>query len=134
MTKNHNHKYPIYKHRFMKWGLLFFLIVFLLFPYISYAFMGLDVDLECDELAGTAMEKRKELCKTLEVIAYTIKIMAAVIALIVIVIGGVILMTAGGSEDKLGKGKKTLLYGLLGAAVVFASSFIINLLNEIVPK
>jgi hypothetical protein len=56
---------------------------------------------------------------------------AAGLAIIVIVWAGITYMVAGGGEEKVTKAKKTLLYGLIGAAIVFSSGFIINLLMEI---
>jgi len=56
---------------------------------------------------------------------------ASGLAIIVIVWAGITYMVAGGGEEKVTKAKKTLLYGLIGAAIVFSSGFIINFLMEI---
>ena len=51
---------------------------------------------------------------------------AAGLALIMVIWSGVMYMTSGGDETKMGKAKKILLYGLIGALIVFASGYILS--------
>jgi len=41
-------------------------------------------------------------------------------------------MTAGADESKAGNAKKTITYGLIGAAIILLAGFIINLLDEVI--
>ena len=56
-----------------------------------------------------------------------------VIAIIMIMYSGFLWMTAGGDDDKLGTARKTLIYGLVGIAVVVlaytATSIVTNLMG-----
>ncbi len=110
----------------------FLLLGFLLLPFTVQAGIVPSPDLKCENLQNIG-PKTVEFCNILQTIADIMTVCAAVIALIAILLGGITIMTAGGSEDKLNKGKKILLYGLIGAAVVYASTFILGLLNEILP-
>lgn len=56
------------------------------------------------------------------------------IALIVIIVSGIMYMTAGGDEAKVTKAKKTLIYGIVGAAVVLAATFILNAIRQILAS
>jgi len=53
-------------------------------------------------------------------------IIGVAIALIVIIIGGIGYMTAGGNEDKQKGAKKTIISGLIGAAIIVLAGIIID--------
>lgn len=53
------------------------------------------------------------------------------LAVIAIVAGGIMYTTAGGSEDQVGKAKKIVINGLIGAIIIFLAGFIIDTLVEI---
>jgi len=50
------------------------------------------------------------------------------VALIIIVVGGISYMTAGGDEEKTGKAKKTIITGLIGAAIILLAGIILDTL------
>jgi len=52
------------------------------------------------------------------------------IALIVIIVGGISYMTAGGNEDKQKSAKKTIITGLVGAAIILLAGVILNTLAK----
>ena len=108
----------------MKKYLLILLIILLLVPTMASAFFS-----SCDMLEVEG-ENAYKLCRVMERIANLLYMLAGGIALIIILYGGISIMTAGGNEDKLNKGKKILTYGLIGAAIVFSSGFILELLTE----
>lgn len=54
------------------------------------------------------------------------------LAVLVIIIGGFAYLTAGGSEDRIGKAKKIIVNGLVGAAIIIGSGFIIGALIEVI--
>lgn len=54
--------------------------------------------------------------------------LAGVIFVVTIMIGGYQYMTAGGSEENVGKARRTLLWGTIGAIIVFTAKPLINYL------
>jgi len=52
------------------------------------------------------------------------------VALIVVVIGGISYMTAGGNEDRQKSAKKTIITGLIGAAVILMAGVILDTLAK----
>lgn len=50
------------------------------------------------------------------------------VALIVIIIGGISYMTAGGNEDRQKTAKKTIITGLVGAAIILLAGIILDTL------
>lgn len=99
--------------------LLILILGLLLIPAIAWA-------MDCSRLSTYSAR----LCNILNNIAGVLYVVAGGLALVVILTGGITIMVAGGSEDRLNKGKKTLLYGLIGAAVVLCAGFILDLLAE----
>lgn len=99
--------------------LLILTLVLLLLPFIAQAIV-------CSALP----EYSAKLCNVLNRVAGALYVIGGGIALIVIIAGGITIMTAGGSEDKLRSGKKILLYGLIGTAVLLCAGFILDLLAE----
>ena len=63
-----------------------------------------------------------------------IQVLALAIGVIMIIIAGIQYMTSAGSEEKTGKAKKTILYTLIGVAIVISVNFIIGLVTEILGK
>lgn len=98
---------------------LILIISLILLPLVAQA-------LDCSDLP----EYSAKLCAVLNNIAGALYIIGGGLALIVILAGGITIMIAGGSEDKLKKGKSILTYGLIGAAVMLCAGFILDLLAE----
>lgn len=84
----------------------------------------------CKELWDSGQYCSLKVCCALTKIQRFMFFIAAGLAIIVIVWAGITYMVAGG-EERATKAKKTLLYGLIGAAIVFSSGFILNFLMEI---
>lgn len=53
------------------------------------------------------------------------------IGLIMVIWGGIQLMTAAGSEEKVTKGKKTIMWAVIGYAIVFLLDFIVGFVVEL---
>jgi len=60
-----------------------------------------------------------------------LKAIAISIGTILIIWGGVQVMTAGGSEEKLAKGKKTITWTVIGVAIVVLVDFIVGIVKEL---
>lgn len=103
----------------MKYLIPIFLLVFLIFPLI--------VNAQCTRIDAGRV---RDLCTLISDIAYILQIFGIALALIVIVVSGIQYMTAGGDQEKVTKAKKTLTYGLVGVAIVFAAYFIIQLIED----
>jgi len=52
------------------------------------------------------------------------------LALIIIIIGGIQYMTAGGADEKVQKAKKTIITGLIGAAIILLAGIILDTLAK----
>ena len=95
------------------------ILILLLFPLAAQA-------LDC----GGLPPYTEKLCRILNNIAMVLYIIGGGIALVIILVGGITIMTAGGNEDYLKKGKKIITHGLIGAAIVVCAGFILDLLAE----
>jgi len=51
-----------------------------------------------------------------------------------IIIGGIQYMTSAGNEEKTNKAKKTILWAIIGIAIVISVNFITGFLEEILGK
>jgi len=67
-------------------------------------------------------------------ITNALKVLVIPIATVMIVIGGIQYLTSLGNEDKIRRAKATLLYAIIGTAVVLAVDFIVDLIREILKK
>jgi len=94
-------------------ALIFLFIILLLIPFVVRA--------------GEYVEK---LYGVIDKIALVLYVLGGGIALIVLLAAGISYMTAGGDEEKIKKAKKMITNGLIGAAIVFCSGFILDLLVE----
>lgn len=99
-------------------------------PPITTCFPDFCTKGSCKDLWKNKQYCTHQICCALTKIQRFLFFIAAGLAIIVIVWAGIMYMVAGG-EERATKAKKTLLYGLIGAAIVFSSGFIINLLMEI---
>ena len=63
-----------------------------------------------------------------------LKILAIPLGTIMIIIGGIQYMTAGGNEERANKAKKTLLYTVIGVAIVLAADFLVGIVQEILKS
>lgn len=73
----------------------------------------------------------QEVVAFLDSIANWLYIIGFAIALIVIIVGGVSYMTAGGNEDRQKSAKKTIITGLVGAAIILLAGIILDTLVNI---
>jgi amino acid transporter len=60
-----------------------------------------------------------------------LQVVAIAVAVIMIIVAGIQYMTSSGSEDKTKKAKSTILYALIGVAVITLANFIVGLIKEI---
>jgi len=71
------------------------------------------------------------LIDTLRAILYIFGLGLGVLAIIV---GGIAYITSAGDQSRTDKAKKIITYGLIGAAIILLSWFIINLLQEVIAR
>ncbi len=70
------------------------------------------------------------LCRFLDKVANILYVVGWSVALVVVLVGGITIMTSGGNEDQLKKGKKIITSGIIGAAIVLCAGFILGLLVQ----
>ena len=56
---------------------------------------------------------------------------AGIIAILVIVYGGLLYLTSAGNEDQMEKGKKTLMWGILGLVIIGISYAIVYVIVDV---
>lgn len=115
----------------MKYLIPVFVLFFLAFPLIIFAQYGVPIVDEPDPGDIGLGSHGTRLRDFLETINHLLYYIALGIALIVITVSGIMYMTAGADEAKATKAKKTLLYGIIGAAIVLAAGFIMDAIIEI---
>ena len=57
-----------------------------------------------------------------------------VIALINFIIAGIQFLTSGGNPEKTGKAKQTMLWTVIGLAILFTSGIMVNVVLDIIGK
>lgn len=68
------------------------------------------------------------------IIGGILQVAAVTIGVIMIIIAGIQYMTSAGNEEKAKKAKQTIVYTLIGVAIVTAANFIVQLVSEILDK
>ena len=63
-----------------------------------------------------------------------IRTFAIPLGTVMIIIGGIQYMTAGGNEERANKAKKTLLYTVIGIAIVLAADFLVGIVQDILKN
>jgi len=84
----------------------------------------------CPDPCLTLGSAAYRLCHLVDRIGSALYVIGWSLALVVILIGGISYMTSGGEEEKTSKAKKIITSGLIGAAIVLCSGFILSLLVE----
>lgn len=102
------------------------LLIVLLAPTVASAALPFTTD--CEGIQGYPSSYR--LCRLLIDIRDIIGIFGFAVSVVVIIIGGVIYITAGDSEDKTKKGRKFIINGLIGLAIVIAAEFLVGLVAD----
>jgi hypothetical protein len=70
------------------------------------------------------------LCKLVDRITQALYVIGWGLAIVILLWGGISIMVSGGNEEQLKKGKQIIKQGLIGAAIVVCSGFILSLLLE----
>lgn len=63
-----------------------------------------------------------------------LRTLAIPLGTVMIIIGGIQYMTAGGNEERANKAKKTLLYTVIGVAIVLAADFLVGIVQDILKN
>lgn len=113
----------------MKGFLLVLALVLLLTPFIVRA-------QECQEDCGSLADSPNSyyLCCVIVRIAIWLYIIGGALAVVVIIIGGITYITSGGNEDRIGKAKKIIVNGLIGAAIIALSGVIVDTVKGMIEN
>ena len=60
-----------------------------------------------------------------------LRVLAIGVGIIMVIYSGIMIMTAGGSEEKVTKGKKMLTWTIIGVAIVVSVDFIVGFILEL---
>ncbi len=105
-----------------------FLVIFM------FATMALPAAAELDlgvDIVGEATELgKKDLRETVGSIIKVALGFLGVVAVVVVLIGGFQYMTAGGSEEKVGKARKWIISGIIGLAIILSAYAITSFVVE----
>ena len=68
----------------------------------------------------------QDILTVLDQVSNWLYVIGFAVALIVLIVGGISYMTAGGNEDKQKGSKKTIVTGLIGAAIILLAGVILD--------
>ena len=109
--------------KFLKQGLILIILFFLFFPILNIKAVTLP------NVLGSA-----DLPTIVGNIIKAVLGLVGTLALVMFIYGGILWMTSGGKEEQIKKGKDTLVWAVLGLAIIFfsyaLSNFIINALTK----
>ncbi len=75
--------------------------------------------------------KYNSLDEILVAVTGLLKVIAIGIGTIMVIWSGIMILTAGGNEESLKKGKKTITWTIIGVAIVFLVDFIVGFVTEL---
>ena len=94
-------------------------------PYLGLALLLVPLVAGAQEIERGAWTV-DDIVAILDKVATWAYIIGTAIAIIVVVVGGIGYMTAGGNEDRQASAKKTIISGLIGAAIIVLAGVIID--------
>lgn len=97
-------------------------------PYLAITLLLFPLFASAQDRGGWTLA---EVVVFLENVANWLYIIGFAVALIVIIVGGVSYMTAGGNEDRQKSAKKTIITGLVGAAIILLAGIILDTLVNV---
>jgi Na+/proline symporter len=109
----------------MKKILFICILSILIFPMTASAIFN-----SCDEISE--YPRTQKVCEAIESIGVILMWLAMGVAVLIIIIAGIQYMTAGDSEDRTKKAKKTIINGLIGVAIILLAAFLVGLVSEII--
>ena len=62
--------------------------------------------------------------------AYWLRAIGFALAIVIVIVAGIMYMTSGGNETRTSSAKKTLIAGLVGAAIILMAGYILGTLAE----
>ncbi len=92
-------------------------------PYLVIALLVVPVAVSAQVRGGWALEDIVGIIDTVATWAY---IIGFAVALVILIIGGISYMTSGGNEDRQKSAKKTIITGLIGAAIILLAGIILD--------
>ena len=112
------------KEGLAKWSTVFFL-QFMAFGK-AYAQFGADIP----EIPGTAEGGSGQTRDSLVTVLNFVLGFLALVAVIFVIIGGFRIMAAGGNEENVTKGRKTIVYAIVGLIIIFFARVIVGFFTD----
>ena len=101
----------------MKKSLLFTIICGIFLLVVPLITKGLDIP---DPLQG------REIVDIIDSVMGLLAMIGSGVAVIMIIWAGILYMTSGGSEEKVRTAKKTIMWAIIGVAILWSANFIID--------
>lgn len=95
-------------------------------PYLALALLLVPLAVGAQEGPERGAWTLTDITDLLDTVATWLYVIGVAVALIVIIVGGIGYMTAGGNEDKQKSAKKTIITGLVGAAIIVLAGVILD--------
>jgi len=102
-----------------------FVLLFIGIPFLAGA-------QDCYTLSAAGYDNTANLCFLIEDITGILYVLGLGLGVLAIIVGGIAYITSAGDQSRTDKAKKIITYGLIGAAIILLSSFIVDLLYEVI--
>jgi len=104
---------------------------FLLFLIIISVFLIVLPVLAQTVVIPNPLEGDGDIPSVIHAITGLLKVIVIPLGIIMIIIGGIQYMTSAGNEEKTNKAKKTILWAIIGIAIIISADFIAGFIKEI---
>lgn len=95
-------------------------------PYLGLALLLIPLVVGAQEGPARGAWELGDITTILDKVATWMYVIGLAVALVVIIVGGIGYMTAAGNEDRQKAAKKTIITGLIGAAVIVLAGVILD--------
>ncbi len=99
-------------------------------PYLAIALIMLPLAVNAQMARGP--RSAVQIAAFLDTVANWLYIIGIAIVIVVVIVAGIMYLTAGGNEDQVGKAKKTIVNGLIGAAIVLLAGVIVDTVENFI--
>jgi len=104
----------------------FFYLQFLTFGKVYAQQFGADIP----DIPGTATGGSGETRESITTVINFVLTFLALVAIVFVIVGGFRILAAGGNEENVTKGRKTIIYAIIGLVVIFFARVIVGFFTD----